>query len=286
MSPTIWNKLQRIDPRILYVIAVLVIAIPLLISQFSLKIIPSKQTIQAYNTIQQAANQPGKIAIIDGWWSASTRGEQMWQTKAILTQLMRDHIPFAILSGDPQNGTLTEGLIRVLNRQYHYVYGVNYVDWGYKVAYVPLLKGIVSDIPGTIKEDYKGTPISNIPVMKGIKNISNVSVFIEITPSGTLDQVLQFVQGVQHTPVVFVPTAVMAPESYPFLDSHQISGIVTGIKGAGDYETLLHAHDFGTRYSSALSMIYALIILLIILGNVGYYAVRRADQTKEARQDR
>lgn len=281
MNPVFWQKLQRIEPRFLYVVLIAMIVAPLLFPKFVLPIIPSHQTIQAYDTIDQVAQKsPGKIAIIDGWWAASTEGEQKWQTKAMLTQLMRDHIPFALISGDPQNGQLTRQLVDQLAPTYHYVYGVNWIDWGYKspAAYPTLLKAMVQDIPGTLKEDYKGRPLSSFPFMRGVKNIYDVGVIIEITPSSTLDQILQLVQGVNHTPVVFVPTAVMAPESYPYLDSHQISGIVTGIKGAGDYEKLLGVRDFGTQASTALSMVYALIILLIIVGNVGYHAQRRSDR--------
>src|SRR5690348_11746522 len=103
MSPSFWQKLQKIDPRILYLVLAIFIVAPLVFRNFVLPIIPSQQTIDAYDTIEQVAKtSPGKLAIVDGWWSASTRGEQKWQTKAVLRQLMRDHIPFAILSGDPQ----------------------------------------------------------------------------------------------------------------------------------------------------------------------------------------
>lgn len=280
MEQNIWQKLQRIDPRILYVVLIVMIVVPLLFPKFTLPIIPSAQTVSAYNTIDQVAkSSPGKIALIDGWWAASTRGEQKWQTKAILRQLMRDRIPFAILGGDPQNPQLTMQLAQQLAPEYHYVYGVDYINWGYKVAYVPLLKGLVTDIPGTLQNaDFRGQPLSSFPIMRNVRNIRDIGVIIEITPSSTLDQMLQLVQGVNHTPLVFVPTAVMAPESYPFLDSHQIAGIVTGIKGAGDYEKLLGVSDFGTRASTALSMVYALIIFLIILGNLGYHMGRRSEK--------
>jgi hypothetical protein len=80
--------------------------------------------------------------------------------------------------------------------------------------------------------------------------------------------------------MLFAPTAVMAPTYYPYLDTGQMAGMLTGIKGAGDYEGLLGTHSFGSRAAGALSLVYALIILLIILGNVGYYASRAA-QRKE-----
>ena len=75
----------------------------------------------------------------------------------------------------------------------------------------------------------------------------------------------------------------MAPTYYPYLDSGQISGMLTGIKGAGDYEGLI-----GIRRASAparrgaLSLVYFLIVVLIVLGNLGYYAGRTARRRAEA----
>jgi len=79
----------------------------------------------------------------------------------------------------------------------------------------------------------------------------------------------------------------MAPTYYPYLDTGQMSGMLTGIKGAGDYEglminaNLLDKPSFGTRAAGALSLVYTLIILLVILGNVGYYAARAAQRRGE-----
>ena len=49
-----------------------------------------------------------------------------------------------------------------------------------------------------------------------------------------------------------------------------MSGLLTGVKGAGDYEQLTAHKTFGTRATGALSLVYALIIVFVILGNVGY----------------
>src|SRR5579862_622118 len=121
MNPSIWEKLQKLDSRIFYVILIIMIVVPLMFPEFKLPIIPSQQTVSAYNTVEQAANAgPGKIALVDSWWAASTQGEQKWQAKAVLTQLMRDHIPFALISGDPQNRTLTDQLVKEIAPKYNY----------------------------------------------------------------------------------------------------------------------------------------------------------------------
>jgi hypothetical protein len=156
------------------------------------------------------------------------------------------------------------------------------VNWGYRpyVTFVPTLKGLVTDIPGTIKKDYRGTPIAQIPVMRGVKTRADIGAVVEVTPITSAEQWLGLFEQNNSPPFLFAPTAVMAPTYYPYLDTGQMSGMLTGIKGAGDYEKmltdarLLDRPSFGTRAAGALSLVYALIILLIVLGNVGYYAAR------------
>ena len=287
MNNTIWNRLQTIDRRIIYAVLLIVILIPLFFP-ITLKTYPSKQSQDFYDTIERIAKEtPNKLVIIDGWWSPGTRGENQWQTQAIMTHLMARHLHFAILSFDTQNNTVTQTqIVEPLARRYGYVYGRDYVNWGFRPppSFVPTLKGLVTDIPHTIKKDYKGTPIEQIPVMKGIKTRDDIGAVVEVTPSATAENWLGLFEQNNNPPFLFAPTAVMAPTYYPYLDTGQMAGMLTGIKGAGDYEglligaNLLDKPSFGTRAAGALSLVYALIILLIILGNVGYYAGRIAER--------
>lgn len=275
-----WDRLQNIDRRVIYAALIGVILIPLFLPGLSLPIYPGKQSTDFYNTVETVAKQsPNKIVIVDGWWSPSTRGENQWQAEAVITHLMEKHLHFAILSFDTQNNTVMQTLVVApLAKQYGYVYGRDYINWGYRpqTVFVPTLKGLVVDIPGTIKKDYKGAPLDQFPVMKGIKTRADVGAVVEVTPTASADTWLGLFEQNNTPPFLFAPTAVMAPTYYPYIDTGQISGMLTGIKGAGDYEKLLGTHSFGTRAAGALSLAYALIILLIVIGNVGYYASRSA----------
>ena len=97
----------------------------------------------------------------------------------------------------------------------------------------------------------------------------------KFTPSGTLDYWIAYVYGSYRTPLIYCPTAVMAPEGYNPLDAGQIKGMLTGMKGAAEYESLLGRQDFATRAAGALSTSHLLIIVLIIAGNIGYISSRR-----------
>jgi len=289
-SKTIWDKLQEIDPRYIYAALIVVVVLPLLFP-FSLPNIPSEPAVLAYRTMETvAAQHPNGFVLIASDWAASTRGESHWQDVAALRQIMTHHLRFAEVSFDTQNRSLEQADIAAVNDELAhskpgytpYVYGRDYCLWGYRpsTAVPQFLKGLVDDVPGTVHADYRGDPISKLPCMAGIATIKQVNAVLVITPSNLLDTFLQFVASKNGTPTVYFPTSVMAPEGYPYLDSGQISGMVAGIKGAGDYEQLEGAQGSVTRISTALSLVYALILTLILVGNLSYY-VGRAIKMRE-----
>ena len=287
MPVTLWDRLQTIDRRIIYAVLLVFIIIPLAYP-IQLPNYPAKQSQDFYDTVQRVGADPAsahKIVIIDGQWSPSTRGENQWQAEAIVSHLMQRHLHFATIAFDTQNQTIMqEEVVGPLAKKYGYVYGRDYVNWGYRpfTAFIPTVKGLAYDIPKTIKKDYHGTPVGDIPVMAGIHNRGDVAALIDITPVESAEVWMGQFENGSNPPFLFAPTAVMAPTYYPYLDSGQMSGMLTGIKGAGDYEGLIHTQGFGARAAGALSLVYLLIIVLIILGNVGYYAGRSARRRAEA----
>ncbi|MFW6157074.1 MAG: hypothetical protein ACOC7J_07125, partial [Armatimonadota bacterium] len=73
-------------------------------------------------------------------------------------------------------------------------------------------------------------------------------------------------------------TAVMAPDLYPYLQSGQLVGLINGLKGAAEYELLMELDPAvapGMLGMSAQSIAHLLIIVLVIAGNIAYFASGR-----------
>ena len=288
MNASFWDRLQTIDRRIIYGILLAFVLLPLF-KHIDVPIIPSQQSQDFYDTIEGIAKNPmpsHKLVIISGQWSPSTRGENKWQAQAVIIHLMKRHVPFAILSFDTQNNDQTMQIVNTYAPQYGCVYGRDYINWGYRplTVFPQMVKALATDLPGAIKTDRSGKPITSFPIMQDIHTIQDVGAVVEITAAATAETWIGLGGLVQpnHTvPLLLATTAVGAPTYYPYLDSGQISGMLTGIKGAGDYEYLLGTATFGTRATGALSLVYALLIGLIILGNVGFYASRAAQRREQ-----
>lgn len=251
-----------------------------LVPKTILPVIPSNQAMGVYNAIQNAPTD--KVAILGCEWSASTQGENGAQTRAVLHHLMRRHIPLALLGFEQQGPENVRKIIEDLSPRYGYVYGRDWVNFGFRPAGASkaTLKAMVRDVPGALLHDNSNSPLTDtakLPLMAHLHTIDDIGLIVEITPSSTYEDWVAFVQGVKGTPMVFCPTAVMAPEAYQYLDSGQMAGMLTGLKGAIEYEGLVKEPGRASHQALALSVSHIVIIVLIVLGNLGYLAHRRQE---------
>ena len=72
-------------------------------------------------------------------------------------------------------------------------------------------------------------------------------------------------------------TAICAPDAYPYVDSGQLVALIDGYRGAAEYEKLIgfDTKGRGHRQANAQTGAHVLILVLLALGNVGYFITRR-----------
>ena len=278
--------LNNLDRRMLYLLLAIVIAIPLLFPAIS-KTLPkpaiTPPTRSFYQTVEEVADDPtaqNKIVILSCNFGAGTLAENLSQCEAVVRHMMMRKLKFAIFCfNDPQGRALGQQVVDKLSKEYDYQYGRDYVNFGYRPAgaAVALLKTAVNDLPGAMGKDSKGTLISEIPCMKGVKSVNEVSLIVEVAAAATIDTWVGFFQraGKKPIPTIYCPTSVMATEAMPMLETGQLQGMLIGLKGASEYELLLKKEGFASSASASLSLSHVLIILLIILGNVGMFLEKK-----------
>jgi hypothetical protein len=76
-------------------------------------------------------------------------------------------------------------------------------------------------------------------------------------------------------PLAIGITGVMAADYYQYLQSGQLFGIIPGIKGAAEYESLIKQPGKGMEQAAYQVVAHSVIILFIILSNVAYFATRK-----------
>jgi len=279
-------RIPQLDRRVLYLLLALVIAIPLLVS---VPLPPPKitpPTKSFYDTLESVSEDPNtkdKLVIISCNFGAGTLAENLSQLKATLNHVTSKRMKFAIFAfNDPQGRDLGGSTAQQIADKAGYKYGEDWVNWGYRPpqGIQSLMKAMVNDLHGALGTDVKGTKLSTIPIMAKYKKADDVGLIIEFAASDTLKYWIQFFQRAGSTPIatLFCPTSVMANEAYPMLETGQLQGMLVGLKGASEYETVMHRPGFATQASASLSYSHLLIILLIIIGNIGMIQDRKRQQ--------
>jgi len=281
--------LGRIDRRLVYLGLFLVTLIPM-VAGFKLPLYPTEPPRMLAQTIDSLPLD--KVVFISSDWDAGTQAESRPQMVGIVRHLIRRNLRFVIFSiaypTSPQLGhTAVLDAIRLENAEDRYVYGTMWANLGYKLADDPWLRAFTTDIQQATRQDWKGAPLSQLTVMQGVHKFGptgQVSMLINVTGSSTIEYWYQFL-GPTKAKFGLGCTAVQAPEQYPYLDSGQLSGLLTGMKGAAEYELIIGAPGFGSAAMSGQSFAHLYILILIVLGNLSLLVgwVQRRQRGREAR---
>ena len=295
--------MQSIDRRWIYLAFTIVVLVALCFSHpvENPIILPPVQHL--YDAMQHAKTTPtdGHIVLLSMTISAGSKAENWNQARAIMRHLMLAHKRFAVFSFDQQGVELTYQMALDLAKHYHYHYGTDWIHLGYSLGTTAFFKGISKNLPEAFgNTDINGDPLVKFPIMKGINTANNIAVLVEVTASSSLGEWMGLVQPATkpRLKLGYACTGISAAEAYQYLDSGQLVGMLPGLKGASDYETLVDNQerelipDPKLRYNPKLSttlpmpaparvlmfpegMAHLLVILLIILGNIGLLLSRR-----------
>ena len=266
-------KLRQLDRRMVSVLVLVMLALPLIV-KVHLPIFAFPATVELKDYIDGLPKD--KLVVIACDWEAGTKGECDPLTTAMMDYLMREARPFAIFSLIPQGPELAEVIAGDLAAKHGVKYGEAWVNWGYRPNYQTTLIAMMNDLPGTIKTDIRDKPLSDYPIMEGVKSLKDVGLLYNVTGTGILQLYIQFCSGV---PLAQGCTAVVGPELYPYLQSGQIVGLLVGLGGAAQFETETNfigadgtPGGQGTQRMGSQSLGHLLVMLLIVFGNLGAWA--------------
>jgi len=182
---------------------------------------------------------------------------------------------------------IDETIARVITTDFpHLVYGRDYVNLGFKSGGEGVIKVIVTDLRQLYTTDSFGTAIDDIPMMKGIQNIQQMDLVVNISAgyAGTKEWVQYAVTPFpDEIRLVAGCTGVQAPLLYPYIPQ-QLPGLLGAIKGAAEYEKLVldrYAGENppgryleGRRRMGPQLIAHVLMIALIVVGNVVFFMGR------------
>lgn len=285
------ERLQNLDRRVIYGVLVVVSVL-----SFALVPMPVSHVGPEARAVFDAVERcpEDKVIILDSSWDMGSQSENRAQFRALVKHMFRRNIKFVVTSiGTTQFAPkIAQDQLADLAKEYEATYGVkrkygvDYVNLGYKsagaggVVGAPLgflLDGFAHDIHAVYPTDINGTPVSELPLMQGVKSIEQVHLVVVVTYQPSVEWI-SFIRGQFGTPVVFSCMSIVVPLYAIYSEADQLAGIIGGTRGAAEYERLLELEEpgEGTQLMTPQSFAHLLMIAFIVIGNIGYIsAVRR-----------
>jgi len=248
----IWEKLDGIDRRWIYLLMFISVLIPtIFVVKFPIELTPEAE--QLYNAVEELPDSSVIMLTFDYYASALAETEPM--SIAALRHMWRKDMKIITLSNIPLGGpTIAERVTREIAEEFGKVYGVDFVNLGYKANYVAVMHGLASSIESIFPTDYSGTPLAELPLMQEVKNYDDMTFIYCVADNATVDYWVSIVNAQYGIPVGAGVTAVMAPKMYSFLEAGQMTGLLGGMKGAAEYEKMIGKPGSATIGMDAQSM--------------------------------
>ena len=266
--------LLNIDRRIIFVFVALGVIIPALTS-FNLPINPTPNVQSIYDTIEEVGAKNGSILISFDYGPGSFPEVQP-MALAVLRHCFKRNVKVVGMCLWPQAVGLAQQALDTASKELEAEYGSDYVFLGFKTGYHSLVINMGHDFHGTFPQDLHGNNTTELPVTKNINGLANFDYVLCLAAGNTPDGVwIPYGQERYKFKFGLGCTAVMAPDQFPYLQSGQMNGMMGGLAGAAEYETLVQASGTATEGMRPQSVVHLIIIAFIILGNVMYFLYGR-----------
>lgn len=268
-----WQRLQGVDRRILYTLIFASVIIPVLWPlHLPTPVTPESRAF--FNAVDSLPEGSVVLFPFDFWPSTLPETEPM--AVAGLRHCFRKNLRVVGLSNVGMGGpSIADRLLDSIGREFHKTYGVDYVNLGYKANYSAVMLGMGSKIADIYPADHRGTRLDSIPLMRQVPNYDSVKFVLIVSDNAMTDYWVALVNARFGLPMVAGVTAIMAPKMLSYTQSHQLLGLLGGMKGAAEYEQLIAHVGKASLGMDAQSLIHFLIIAFIVLGNLGFFVLRR-----------
>ncbi len=272
-----WERIAHLDRRWVFVGIALAVVIPITtgLTVPLGKIAPPTRML--YDYIE--AIEPGEPVMFAFDYGPSSMPELHPQAWAMVRHCMSRQLRVISVSLSPQGTALAREVLEGVGEELGAVDGEDYVNLGFKVGALQVIAGMGESIRQVYAQTADGDLTDSLPVMQGVDSYEDIPLVIDLA-AGNLPMAWITFAGERYGQDVAVGvTAVVATEVYPYLQSDQLVGLVNGLKGAAEYDKLTGVTGDGATGMAAQSVAHLLIIALVVIGNIAYFASKRRQGT-------
>lgn len=262
----ILDRISSIDRRIIFLLVALAVIIPLLIP-LGLPVDVSKPVRDVYDMVDSLPERA--IVVVSCDYDPGSEAELTPATVAILEHCFRKNLRVYLMGLWPPGPELGNLALEAVAPKYERVYGVDYINVGYRPGGPVMLVSLGRDVADLVRADYAGVPIDSFPLGRAVKSARDIDLVVTLSAGdpGVLHWIIYF-SARYGTRIAAATTAIMAPQQYPYLSSDQLVGLLGGLKGAAEYETLVETTGRATAGMDSQSIVHLLLVIFIIMGNI------------------
>lgn len=270
-----WYWITNIRREIIYTLIGMIVIIPILLG-IKEKVQISPAVRSSYEAVESL--NPEDVILISIDYDPASMPELQPMLKAILRHAFSKDIKVIMMIFWPLGLPIgTEGLEEVAV-EFDRVYGEDYINLGYRPGDRAVMIDMGREIRNFFRTDVNEVLIDSHPMMRDIHNYNDIALIVGLEAGRWGEYWIQYVGSRYKQRIVLGVTGVMAAETYPYLQSGQIEGLIGGLKGAAEYETLIERPGFGLTGMAAQSWAHIAIAAFIIIGNIGYFMGRRKER--------
>lgn len=263
------------DRRIVFILVALAVIIPMLLP-VSLPVSVSEPTQKLYDYIDALPAESTVMLAFD--YGPSSLAELNPMAKALLKQCFDKDVRVVAITLVTDAPTLASTLIQEVAAEKGAVDGEDYVFLGFRPGRTQVILGMGADIASVFETDYNGKATAEIPMMKNVTNYDQIDLLIDLASSSTTEEWITYANVQYDLQIAAGVTGVIISQMYPYLQTRQLIGLISGILGAAEYERLIDAPAKGILWINIESFVHLLIVILVIIGNIIFFNQRQREE--------
>lgn len=266
------DKLLRLDRRVIFVLIALATLIPLL-RPIGLPVRISPEVRQVHDYIESLP--AGSVFLLSLDFDPASKPELYPMAVALLNHAFKRDLRVIAMTLLVTGTGMAEKVVSGIASEHGKRRGLDYAFLGYSPGGSNVIINMGQDLAVAFPTDHYGERTADLPVLQGINSLRQVNYVISLA-AGTPGVESWYVYGKEKYGFELGGgvTAVIAPGLYPFLDTGQINGLIGGLRGAAEYETLIGMKGKAVAGMDAQSATHFIIIGLILICNLFYFLTR------------
>jgi hypothetical protein len=257
---SLWDRLERLDARIIYILILIVLIIPLA-RPLGLPLKVSPLTKDAHQIIDELP--AGSKVLYHTCIYPGCMGEMEPVVTATIKHLLRNDIKIYFIDLQASGVGIMNMLPPLLEKIPEYknaVYDEDYLMLGFYAGGEATFKNIGADVKSIVTVDLRGNPTDTLKMMDGIKTVSDFDLILN---TGECNPGVMFQWSLPYK------VKTVLADIMPQYEAGVIQGVLAGLRSGAEYEYLIRSPGVGIAGIDAISTSHLTIIILLVIGNLG-----------------